>query len=426
MANDFAFEMAASAVRFGAGVTREVGSDLAELGVKRALVITDPVVRHLKPAQTVVESLEAAGIPFVLYDRVRVEPNDESFLDAIAFANAHPFDAIVAVGGGSTIDTAKAVNLYTTYPPADFLDYVNPPIGKGLPVPGPLKPLIAIPTTAGTGSETTGVTIFDLSRMHAKTGIANRRLKPTLGLLDPDNTRTMPPEVAASSGLDILSHAIESFTALPFTGRPLPDRPALRPAYQGSNPISDIWSLQALRMVAAFIVRAVDDPSDDEARANMLLAASYAGVGFGNAGVHLPHGMSYPVSGGVKGYRAPGYSTDHPLVPHGISVILNAPAVFRYTASSTPARHLIAAEALGVDISHAREADAGKILADRITWFMQRLNTPNGLAALGYTSTDIPALVEGTLPQHRVTKLSPRPAGPDELSRLFEDAMTAW
>ena len=164
---------------------------------------------------------------------------------------------------------------------------------------------MAIPTTAGTGSETTGVSIFDLSRMHAKTGIASRRLKPTLGFLDPDNTRTMPPEVAASSGLDILSHAIESFTALPFTGRPLPERPALRPAYQGSNPISDIWSLQALRMVSQFIVRAVDDPSDDEARANMLLAASYAGVGFGNAGVHLPHGMSYPVSGRVKGYRAP-------------------------------------------------------------------------------------------------------------------------
>ena len=426
MANDFAFEMAASAVRFGAGVTREVGADLAELGAKQVLVITDPVLRQLAPVQTVMESLEANRIPFLVFDRVRIEPSDESFLDAIAFARQHPFDAIVAVGGGSTIDTAKAVNLYTTYPPADFLDYVNPPIGKGLPVPGPLKTLMAIPTTAGTGSETTGVTIFDLSRMHAKTGIASRRLKPTLGFLDPDNTRTMPPEVAASSGLDILSHAIESFTALPYTGRPLPERPALRPAYQGSNPISDIWSLQALRMVSQFLVRAVDDPGDDEARANMLLAASYAGVGFGNAGVHLPHGMSYPVSGRVKNYHAPGYPADHPLVPHGISVILNAPAVFRFTAPSTPARHLQAAEALGVDVSRAKGEDAGRILADRITWFMQRLKTPNGLAALGYTSSDIPALVEGTLPQHRVTKLSPRPAGPDELAQLFEDAMVAW
>src|SRR5215831_11514722 len=426
MKKDFAFEMAASAVRYGIGVTREVGADLKEIGASLVLVVTDPTIAKLPPVRSVVDSLDAGGVPYVLYDRVRVEPTDASFQDAIAFAAAHRIDAIVAVGGGSTIDTAKAVNLYTTFPPADFLDYVNPPIGKGLPVPGPLKPLMAIPTTAGTGSETTGVAIFDYQALHAKTGIANRRLKPTLGYLDPENTRTMPPAVAASTGLDILSHAIESLTAMPYTDRPLPERPALRPAYQGSNPISDVWSMQALRMVGKYLVHAVDDPSDDEARANLLLASSYAGVGFGNAGVHLPHGMSYPVSSQVRSYCAPGYSTDHPLVPHGFSVILNAPAVFRFTASVNPSRHLEAAAALGADVSNAREADAGKILADRITWFMQRLKTPNGLRAVGYSSSDIPALVEGTLPQHRVTKLSPRPASPEDLSRLFEDAMTAW
>ena len=425
-AHESAFEMTVSNVRFGVGVTRECGMDLADLGVRRALVVTDPTLAKLSPVRIVLESLDASGVAATLYDRVRVEPTDESFADAIAFANAGQYDGFVAVGGGSTIDTAKAVNLYTTHPPADFLDYVNPPIGKGLPVPGPLKPLVAIPTTAGTGSETTGVSIFDLTRMHAKTGIANRRLKPTLGLLDPENTRTMPSQVAASSGLDILSHAVESFTAMPFSDRPRPERPAVRPAYQGSNPISDIWSLQALRMVARYLVRAVDDADDDEARANMLLAASYAGVGFGNAGVHLPHGMSYPVSGHVRSYRKPGYKIDHPLVPHGFSVILNAPAVFRYTAAANPDRHLEAAAALGADVSRARRDDAGHILADRIIWFMQRLETPNGLHAIGYGSSDIPALVEGTLPQHRVTKLSPRPAGPEELARLFEDSMVAW
>jgi hydroxyacid-oxoacid transhydrogenase len=426
MANDIAFEMAVSSIRFGKGVTREIGMDLAELGAKHVLVLTDPVLRSLPPVHTVLQSLEESHLRYAMFDRVRVEPTDESFLEAIDFARQGSYDAYVAVGGGSTIDTAKAVNLYTTYPPADFLDYVNPPIGKGLPVPGPLKPLIAIPTTAGTGSETTGVSIFDLTRLHAKTGIANRRLKPTLGVLDPDNTRTMPPEVAASSGLDILSHAIESFTAMPYTGRPMPERPALRPAYQGSNPISDVWSMQALRMVATYLVRAVADPSDDEARSQMLLAAAYAGVGFGNAGVHLPHGMSYPVSGHVKSYRPPGYQTDHALVPHGVSVILNAPAVFRYTAQANPQRHLEAAAALGADVSNVRDVDAGKVLADRITWFMRELKVPNGLKAVGYSSSDIDTLVEGTLPQHRVTKLSPRPAGPQELGKLFEDAMTAW
>jgi hydroxyacid-oxoacid transhydrogenase len=236
----------------------------------------------------------------------------------------------------------------------------------------------------------------------------------------------MPKEVAASSGLDILSHAIESFTAIPYTSRPRPDSPTLRPAYQGSNPISDIWALQALRMVAQYLIPAVEDPGNVDARAQMILAASYAGVGFGNAGVHLPHGMSYPVSGQVRNYRAPGYSAEHPLVPHGVSVILNAPAVFRFTASANPERHLRAAEALGANITNATPADAGRVLSDRIVWFMERLGVPNGLKGVGYTSADIPRLVEGTLPQHRVTKLSPRPAGPDDLAAMFEDAMTAW
>src|SRR5262245_37404484 len=334
MVHETAFEMAAASVRFGVGVTREVGMELVDLGVRTALVVTDPRLARLAPVQTALAALDEAHVKTVLYERVRVEPTDASFRDAIDFASSHAIDGIVAVGGGSVIDTAKAVNLYTTYPPAHFLDYVNAPIGKAMPVPGPLKSLIAIPTTAGTGSETTGVSIFDLTDLHAKTGIASRRLKPTIGLLDPENTRTMPPQVAASSGLDILSHAIESYTALPFSDRVRAERPLLRPAYQGSNPISDVWSLQSLRMVAKYIVRAFDDPSDDEARSSMLLAASYAGMGFGNAGVHLPHGMSYPVSGMVKAYRTPGYLADHPLIPHGFSVILNAPAVFRYTASA--------------------------------------------------------------------------------------------
>ena len=420
-----AFEMASAAIRFGFGVTREVGAELTDLGKRRVLVFTDSLLRTLPPVTATLESLDANRIAFTVFDRVRVEPTDESFSEAIRAAQSEEFDAFVAVGGGSTIDTAKAANLYSCYP-AEFLDYVNPPIGKGKPVPGPLKPLIAIPTTAGTGSETTGVAVFDLSRMHAKTGIAHRRLKPTLGLIDPENTRTLPAPVAAASGLDVLSHAIESYTALPFTGRERPERPILRPAYQGSNPISDLWSLEALRLVGIFLRRAVADPSDDQARASMMLAASYAGIGFGNAGVHLPHGMSYPVSGLVRNYHAPGYAADHPLVPHGVSVILNAPAVFRFTSQACPERHMKAAEVLGAKVTGARMEDAGKILADKIVEMMQELGVPNGLSALGYSASDIPALVEATLPQHRVTKLSPRPASREDLTRLFERSMTAW
>ena len=425
MALEYAFELASSSIRCGRGVTREVGLDLAEMGAKRVMVLTDANLAKLPPVATVLESLSDNQIQTALFDKVRVEPTDLSFREAIEFATQGRFDAFVAVGGGSTIDTAKAANLYATYP-ADFLDYVNAPIGKGKPVPGALKPLIAIPTTSGTGSETTGVAIFDYTPLHAKTGIAHRRLKPLLGILDPDNTRSMPAMVAATSGFDVLSHAIESYTAMPFHQRQAPAKPLLRPAYQGSNPISDVWSLEALRWVSKYFVRAVENPDDLEAREKMQLAASYAGVGFGNAGVHLPHGMSYPVSGMVREFHPEGFPGAHPIVPHGMSVILNAPAVFRFTAQANPARHLTAAEILGADIARAKPEDAGKILSDQLVKFMQRLKIPRGLAAVGYTKADVPALVKGTLPQERVTRLAPRPASEADLAHMFEESMHSW
>ncbi|MBW1735426.1 MAG: iron-containing alcohol dehydrogenase [Deltaproteobacteria bacterium] len=426
MEYEYAFEMAASNIRFGLGASQEVGMDLAELDVKLVMVLTDPEFRKTPVVDRVLKALEEQNIAHEVFDRVRVEPTDASMMEAVDFARSQPFDGFVAVGGGSTIDTAKVANLYSTYPPDDFLDYVNPPIGKGLPVPGALKPLFALPTTAGTGSETTGVAIFDLERMRAKTGIAHRRLKPTLGIIDPENTATLPPMVAAATGLDVLTHAVESYTAIPFNKRPRPEHPILRPAYQGSNPISDIWALEAMRMVAKFLIREVENPDDVEARSMMALAASFAGVGFGNAGVTLPHGMSYPVSGMVRDFRAEGYPRDHAMVPHGIAVVLNAPAAFRFTAPGCPDRHLRAAQALGADISGLKEEDAGEILADTVIGFMKRLGIPNGLNGVGYTVDDIPKLVEGTLPQHRVIKIAPRKVGPEELNEIFADAMRYW
>ena len=425
MALETAFTIDTSSIKYGPGVTREVGHDMRRLGAQRVMVLTDAQLAQGAAVATAVAALKAAGIDAVLFDQVRVEPTSSSFLQAIEFASRGKFDGYLAVGGGSVIDTAKAANLYATYP-ADLLAYVNPPIGRGEPVPGPLQPLIAVPTTAGTGSETTGVAIFDFTEMHAKTGIAHRALRPNLGILDPDNTRTLPKLVAASSGLDVLSHALESLTALPYNQRAAPAAPELRPAYQGANPISDIWCGKAIQMVAANIVRAIQDPDDGDARSQMLLAAAYAGIGFGNAGVHLPHGMSYPVSGMVRAYNPAGYPADHPIIPHGMSVILNAPAVFRFTAPANPQRHMLGAQLMGVDISAVAEADAGAVLATAIISLMQQTGVPNGLGAIGFTKADIPKLVEGTLPQHRVTKLSPRPATAADLQTLFEDALRYW
>lgn len=418
-------ELGASNIRYGSGVTREVGLDLADRGARRVMVVADPGLVGLYPVQAVRESLEANGISYEVFDRIVIEPTDASFKDAIRAAQEGRFDAYVAVGGGSTIDTAKAANLYATHP-ADFLEYVSKPHGRATAVPGPLKTLVAIPTTTGTGSETTSVSVFDLVAAGTKCVIGHRHLKPALALLDPLNTRTLPYAVVASTGLDVISHAIESLTAVPYTEREQPDLPSQRPAYQGSNPISDVWALESLRLSHRYFQRAVADAEDLEARGQMLLAAAFAGMGFGNAGVHLPHAMSYPVSGRVKTYRPEGYAVDHPLVPHGISVILSTPSVIRFTERVRPERLLWAAEALGVKTAPAALEDAGRILSDEVTRIMQLVRVPNGLKAIGYTVEHIPGLVEGTLPQERIVRICPRAVAPDDLAEMFEESMVAY
>jgi hydroxyacid-oxoacid transhydrogenase len=435
--SDYAFEMACSTVRFGPGVIAELGHDLKNLNCSNIALFTDERVRKLKSFENVLRVLDQKKLKYNIFDQIRVEPTDTSFKHAIQFACKGDFDGYVAVGGGSVMDTCKVANLFASAPnkeETDFLDYVNPPIGKGLPVRHPLKPCIAVPTTAGTGSETTGVAIFDFEEVHAKTGIAHRSMRPTLGLIDPDFVQTMPSRVAANSGFDVLCHAIESYTAIPYNKRtPRPTDPIERPTYQGANPISDIWSIQSLRSVAKYLKRSIEYQNDDqEARTQMHLASTMAGIGFGNAGVHLCHGMSYGISGNVRSYHAKDYPADHPIIPHGLSVVMTSPAVFEFTAPACPERHLEVASILATHgesnskfLNHPHK-DAGKILADILRQFLYDVNVDNGLKALGYTTDDIPALVKATIPQQRVTKLAPLAHTQEDLARLFENSMKIY
>ncbi|MGD1066737.1 MAG: hydroxyacid-oxoacid transhydrogenase [Vulcanimicrobiaceae bacterium] len=416
-------EIEAPRVKFGRGAIDEVGAEAAALGMRRVALFTDARVGALELTARAEASLRAAGLDVVRYDRVRVEPTDGSFRDAAAFATDAKVDGYVSVGGGSTIDTAKAANLYASYP-APFERYVNVPLGEGAPVPGPLAPHIACPTTSGTGSECTGITIFDFEAHAVKTGIASRRLRPTLGIVDPDATRTLPAAVVASSGFDVLAHALESFTAKPYRQRLRPATPLARPLSQGANPYSDLACVEALRLLGAYLERAVHDAGDEEAREAVMYAATLAGIGFGNAGVHVPHGMAYAVAGLVHGFRPAGYDADHAMVPHGMSVIVSAPAVARFTAPAGPAKHRHVTALLGGE-ARVPDDEVGDALASVLTRLMRATNVPDELVALGYAERDIPALVEGAFAQQRLLANAPRPVAREDLAALFTDALHA-
>ncbi len=421
---DTAFTVEAPKIKFGAGSLSEVGKDALSYGLSRVAVFTDPdVVAHASVGK-VLDSLKAAGVDAVLYSDVEVEPTDRSFKAATTFAAEGNFDGFISVGGGSVMDTAKAANLYSTHPD-DFMAYVNAPIGDAKPVPGPLKPHIACPTTFGTASECTGIAICDFLDLELKSGIASPRLRPVLGVLDPDNLKTLPPLVVAANGFDVFSHAFESLTARPFTQRAKPDDPSKRPLSQGANPYSDVACQEAVRLVGAHLVGAVNDPQPEDYEA-LMFAGMLAGIGFGNAGCHLPHAMSYAVAGLVRDYHAQGWPSNHAMVPHGISVIVNAPSVFRFTGPAAPERHLMGAKAMGADTANLAPEDAGAALADRIADMMRQTGLPNGLRGVGYGPEDLDALTDRADAQQRLIVNAPLPVSRENLRDLFEDALQLW
>ncbi len=412
-------------LKFGLGATEELGYELDRLGIHRALLVADENLRGSGLFQKVETIVRDAGIELDLYTNIHVEPTDTSMKEAIEFARKARPEAFISLGGGSTIDTAKVMDLFSTHT-GELMDYINRPIGAGKAVPGPLKPHIALPTTGGTGSETTPVAILDLLDLKVKTGISHRFVRPTLAIVDPLNTVSCPLMVTAAAGCDVLCHAAESYTARRYDTKPRVQNPAERPAYIGSNPVSDLWSEQALTWCGQYLRRAVYDPLDIEARTYMSLASSFAGIGFGTAGVHIPHAMAYPVAGMVRDYHPPDYHVAEAMVPHGMSVIVNAPAAFRYTAPAWPQRHMRAAELLGESIAGVPEGAAGEMLAQGIIRLMQDIGIPNGLQAIGYDEKAIPGLVQGALKQHRLLTIAPRPVDEDVMTRLFESAMRYW
>lgn len=411
--------------KFGIGATEELGFELRNLGSRKIMLVVDPHLWEFDLVDRVKTIIEKEHLEIAIFDGIHFEPNDVSIRKAIAAACAYDFDAIVALGGGSTIDTAKAMNLFATYP-ADLYDYINVPIGKGRLVPGPLRPLITLPTTSGGGAEITPVIVLDLLELHVKTGISHPYICPALAIVDPINMLSAPPAVTAGTGVDVLTHAIESYTTKPYNTRRRAEDPSIRPTYIGANPVSDTWSEKAIEWIGKYLRRAVFNGNDMEARNYVAMAATFAGIGFGNAGVHIPHALAYPIAGMVRDWMPPGYDVDEPIIPHGISAILTLPACIRFTAPTNNEKHARIAELLGLKTAHLTPLEAAALLSDGIVQLMKDIGLPNGLEAVGYSQADIPQLTEGGWQQPRLLVGSPRPVTKGDLSRILEESLKLW
>lgn len=417
------FTYGAPQLKFGLGASAELSFDLEQFGARRVLLVTDAGVRSTGAPDDIADQVRAAGIETVVFDGSRVEPTDESLVEAVAFGRDNgPFDAIVAVGGGSSIDTAKAVNLLVTND-GELMDYINAPVGKARRPSNALLPLIALPTTTGTGSESTTICVLDVVSQHVKTGISHARLRPVLAIVDPQLTMTQPAGVTAASGMDILCHALESYTARPFDSYDA-KRADERVPYCGSNPIADMWSEKALRLMARSFRNVIRDGTDVEARTDVAMAATFAGLGFGNAGVHIPHANAYPIAGQVTDFHPAGYNADHAMVPHGMAVSLTAPEAFRFTFDASPERHIRAAELL--DPRAERPNDAADFLPQVLIHLMRDIAIPAGIGGVGFDEGDIDGLVEGTMKQQRLLATAPKPVTDDDVAQILRSSIELW
>lgn len=410
---------------FGRGCLAEVGVRTSTWGVKRAALFMDPHLLNTAYADTVKQSLRQSGIEFEIFSEIRIEPDDKTVMSAAKFISEGKFDGAVSMGGGSTIDTAKAAMAYSIYN-ADFLDYFGPPIGSGKPIPGPLLPHIACPTTSGTGSECTSVSVLRISELNCKFVIGSPFLLPSEALVDPVCTETLPANIVSSSGFDLLCHALECYTARAYTKWDKIEDPTKRPLLQGANPWSDMAATKALEIVGEYLVRGVADASDSEARDNLMWGATLAGMAFGNSGTHLPHAMSYGVTHLMSNITTEGYPVESPFVPHGFSVVVNAPAIARYMADGAPQRHLDAASYLGADLRGAANVDAGEIVSNRIIDLMKGTSAPNGLSGVGFDFSDVKAMASSSIRQTRAIANAPKVANLSDLESIYTDAISYW
>jgi len=412
MTGDTVWEFKLTRYKFGLDAVREIGYDVKGCGGSRALLVTDKGVAKAGPSDKVAFHLKEQGINFEVWDGVEPEPSAKSIEEGIEWAKDKNFDSFISVGGGSSIDTAKAINLILSHG-GKILDYVAPPTGKGKPVLAPLKPHIAVPTTAGTGSETSPVCVISLPEKMIKVGISHAYCRPDMAIVDPLLHAGMPPKVTADSGMDALAHAIESYVTRRFDRKPRPKTPLERPVYGGGTPVTDIFAEKAVELISKYLRRAVYNGYDIEARNGMALAAILAGIAFTNAGLTVVHAMAYPVGGKFH-------------TSHGETNAALLPAVMEFFLPTAPEKFARIAELMGESVEGIPLYEAAKKSVDAVVDLMKDIDSPNGLSAFGVKQEDFPTMAEDTIKIKRLLAGNPRPVTKGDLENLFRRALKYW
>lgn len=391
----------AGQILFGRHAVRQVGEVVQRLQGKRVFIVADPILIRLGMLDQVSEPLKAAGLTIEVFTEGEPEPAIPTTMKCVGQARAFRPDVLIGLGGGSNMDLAKIASTLL----AHSIPFQN--IWGDDRIPGPIVPLICIPTTAGTGSEVSGAAVVTDSDNHIKVGILSNWLRPRVALVDPMLTVSSPPKVTADSGIDALTHAIEGYTAVDNESFPLPV--GERSIYQGKHPMGDLVAEKAISLIGKYLVRAVKDGNDLEAREGMALGALLGGLAFSNVGVALVHALEYPVGGAVH-------------VSHGAGNGLLLPYVMRFNLPTRPRDFAVIAKLLGEDVSGLSPTHAAERAIDAVVKLRAAIGIPNRLREIGVRGDQLDGFAAKTFAIKRLLRVNPRSASQEDLRRILEDA----
>lgn len=398
MRNVWNFSTAGKLV-FGNNAIQGLGKLMQSLTEKTTLVITDPGIKAAGILETALAAMKQEGVSYVVYDQSEPEPRVEKAVEAYEFAKNQNCGAIIGLGGGSSIDLSKVVAILLTYggSPKDYFGEFQ--------VPGPVLPLVAIPTTSGTGSEVTPAAVLTDLQANLKIGISDNFIRPLIALVDPMLTVKMPPAVTASTGIDALAHAVEAYTAIGYEYL-LAEGEAL---YQGTNDLTDALAVKAIKLISENLRLAVDQGQNVEARSNMALGSVLAGMAFSNAGVGAAHAIAYPVG-----------AVTH--APHGVLCGLLLPHVMEYNVPVALDRFTRIAELMGENINGLDQFEAAMLSVKAVKRLINDVKITATLRGLGVAEEKLPELAEKTLVVGRLLRNNPRRLAASDIEGILRNA----